>query len=209
MIDQDELEVIKNLIKKETIYLRHYDAQVVSVEEVVIGTTKTFRVWCLPHDLGCQTINEAIGAYPRQGKSVLRPTIGEYVELYFLKGDPDFPVFLYPVSENNGSGSLDTKTPLTDIIYQSKDTVGEIIFDQTIKTFSIGEKALFTKICNGTLGVARLTDTTLSSTVSDASFWVWVSAVSSALSSLGYPVTPIPTTLTSTINSASSKVLIS
>jgi len=206
MIEADEIEMLKSLILKETIYLRHYNAKVVKTEDITIGDSKTFRVHCLPADLGMFSDEQSIIAYPRQNRSVIRPEKGEYVELYFLNGHPDFPVFLYPSVEIGGNGFKKLNPDGIDTIYQSNDDVCSFTYDKKKKVIAIGEDVTEINFGKDGKGVARLDDTIVSNMTTDSSFWSWVTAVSSSLSSLGFPVTPVPTALNGKINLASEKV---
>ena len=113
---------VRRIVHEETIYLRHYKAKVLKIEEGTFGDSKTVKVLCVPYDLGLFSANEGIWAYPRQGLSVYRPKKDEYVELYFLAGDPNQPVYLYPVVEIKGNGFKYIGSANEDVIYTDRIT---------------------------------------------------------------------------------------
>ena len=93
--NQDLYGIIKQIILEETLFLRHYIGQVYSVSD----TLRKGRVQVTLKELGWETPDMAIWAWPRQGNGVSIPAVNAWVEVYFIGGDPHRPVYLFPVSE--------------------------------------------------------------------------------------------------------------
>lgn len=87
--------MIKDIIKEETLYLRHYIGQVVNN----IDPLRKGRLFVTIPDLGLILPSTAIWCFPRQGSGMSIPAIGSYIEIYFINGDRTKPVYLYPASE--------------------------------------------------------------------------------------------------------------
>lgn len=81
---------IKDIIFQETIYLRHYIGQVISQnDEDNAGCVQV----AVP-ELGWSSADVAPLCYPRQRHSMSIPEAGEWVEVYFINGDMNRPVYL-------------------------------------------------------------------------------------------------------------------
>ena len=83
---------------------------------------------------------------------------------------------------------------------------GNITITGSSGTLTVTGNAVNINSPTGTQNAARKGDTTVVDTTSDLGFigvGGWVSRVSTALSSLGYPVAPVPTTITGTITTGS------
>lgn len=119
--ERDLKQLITNIVKEETRWLRHYSAQVVDNEDIL----QKGRVKVIIPDLGFDTPEQGMWCFPRQGNSLSVPLIDEWVEIYFMRGDPNEPRYLYYASESmevspNYTGIKDR------VIFESPET-GEFI----------------------------------------------------------------------------------
>lgn len=110
-------------------------------------------------------------------------------------------------------GSIRLKTLTTELIVYHTGCIHmtenndqfKLILDADTGTVTIDGSVAIKLGDSATLGVARLNDTTISNIALDAGFWAWLNAAAAVLAGLGV-VVPTPTSLTSSINQASTKV---
>jgi len=95
MTDYDFYGELVNDIKRETVYLRHYIGEVVDNED----SLKKGRIKVTLPELGFLSKDLSIWCNPRQGHGLSVPKVGSWVEVYFINGDPEKPVYLYLASE--------------------------------------------------------------------------------------------------------------
>lgn len=91
MLDDDLYGEITKIIREQTTYLRHYVGQVVSN----LDSMNKGRVKATIPELGMITPDLAVWCNARQGHSMSVPKVGAWVEVYFVNGDPQYPVYLY------------------------------------------------------------------------------------------------------------------
>lgn len=134
--------MICEIVRQETIYLRHYIGQVLSrLDSLNIGSVQV----SVP-ELAWFTPDTAPWCYPRQLHSMVVPEVGEWVEVYFLNGDRNRPVYMSMCNElKKDDNTFNIPTwytgdPTQRIIYQSptslkgimlNDTSGELKIDAT------------------------------------------------------------------------------
>ena len=131
--------MIKKIIHEQTIFLRHYVGKVVDNND----PKKLGRLKITIPEIGFDTPDLAKWAYPRQGAGMSIPNISDWAEIYFIGGDPNRPVYLFPASEISGmtpkgySGGTNTR-----IIFESSKTKDNIKYDDIKKslTFLNGEE---------------------------------------------------------------------
>lgn len=97
MIPTEEgiLGMIREIVQEETVYLKHYNAEIADNNDPLMKG----RVKVLVYELGFTDPGSAIWANPRQNNSMIIPRIGQWVEVYFINGDPGNPVYLPLASE--------------------------------------------------------------------------------------------------------------
>lgn len=119
---------IREIVRRETRYLRHYWAEVVdTADEMDKG-----RVLVTIPALGWDTNEKGAWALPRDRHSMKVPSVGEHVEVYFLEGDVNKPVYFGTVHEiADNTPANYTGDPKTRILYQDKDTGAYIQYDST------------------------------------------------------------------------------
>jgi len=94
-INDDIYGMIKEIIQDETIFMRHYIGKVVENEDIL----KKGRVKITIPELGMDTPDLALWCNARQGNGISIPAIGSYAEIYFINGEREKPVYLFPASE--------------------------------------------------------------------------------------------------------------
>jgi hypothetical protein len=128
-IDLTARGLLNSIILEETKYLRHYPAIVVT--NVDIENKGRVLVTC--DELGMSTPDLGIWAVPRFMHSMTVPMIGEYVELYFIAGDPNRPVYLGKCNEmflqlpNTFDGKF-----TTHVVFESPTLKKGIVFDEVL-----------------------------------------------------------------------------
>lgn len=132
--------MIAEIVRQETLYLRHYPGQVLSnTDELNIGMCQV----SVP-ELGWDTADLSPWCYPRQAHKMSVPKVGEWVEVYFLSGDINRPVYLEMCNEMRTESDNKrcvpewyTGDPKKHIIFQSPISKKGIMLDDTTKMLSI------------------------------------------------------------------------
>ena len=131
MMPIDIKQAFEFIIDERVQFLKHYYGQVFSTDDPEhIG-----RVLVLIPDIGWFDADSASWALPRGDFSV--PEKDDYVEIYFMNGNPAMPVYMGIAPEmNNMLQKSYTGNPDTKIIFDNKKTKSSILFDQKTKTFT-------------------------------------------------------------------------
>jgi len=141
--------MIVEIVRQETLYLRHYIGQVLSnTDELNIGMCQV----SIP-ELGWTTADLAPWCYARQAHKMSVPIVGEWVEVYFLNGDRNRPVYIEMCTEMKNESDNKNCIPFDysgdvkkHIIFQSTESKKGIMLDDTQKLMSIdSEKIEFIK----------------------------------------------------------------
>jgi len=138
-VPRDEYEMIAQIIRDETKFLRHYIGQVT----LNIDPTNGGVIQATIPELGFYTPDAALSCYPRNNRSLVIPKIGDYVEIYFMNGDPGSAVYLGIANEmlnmtpKNFSGS----TPTKSVLYESglSPLTEYVTFDDITGVLKFGE----------------------------------------------------------------------
>lgn len=88
--DKTLLQMLRRIIWDETRWLRHYLAKVVDVTDP--DGKGQIKVIC--YDLGYSTEDIGIWCSARNRNALVTPKVGDWVEIYFMGGDRDRPVFI-------------------------------------------------------------------------------------------------------------------
>lgn len=87
---RDIRDELRQLIRKETEFLRHYIGEVSDInDELKVGRVKVMII-----ERGWDADDMAIWCYPRFTNGVSVPNKGDWVEVYFIDGDPQRPVWI-------------------------------------------------------------------------------------------------------------------
>lgn len=87
--------IIEEVVEEVTLYLRHYIGKVVDNQDI----TRVGRVKVAIEELGFDTPDLGIWCQPRQGHAMTVPVINSYVEVYFINGERERPVYIFPATE--------------------------------------------------------------------------------------------------------------
>lgn len=102
---RDELGILTALIYRETRYLRHYIGEVCQNDDPM----NRGRVKVKVYELGWETEDVAAWCEPRQLHAMSVPLVGEWVEVYFMVGDMNRPVYLGQAPEILASRNTPSK----------------------------------------------------------------------------------------------------
>lgn len=136
--------VICEIVRQETVFLRHYIGEVLSQsDDLNIGMVQV----SIP-ELGWVDGDTAPWCYPRQHHGMSVPEVGEWVEVYFLSGDQNKPVYMGVCNEMrrpDGSRCVPswfTGNPKQRVIFQSPVSETGILVDEDTKQLFITAKDL-------------------------------------------------------------------
>jgi len=139
--NDDLYEIIQQMIEEETLYLRHFIGEVA----VTNDSLKKGRVKVMIKELGFDTPDLGIWCYPRQSHSMSVPAVKSWVEVYFINGERERPVYLYPATEIIGNILKSYKgDPKEHILFESPENKNHNIkFDSKEKllTFLNGSES--------------------------------------------------------------------
>jgi hypothetical protein len=117
------LGALQEIIRKETMFLRHYYGKVTGN----VDSLKKGRVQVVIEQLAIIPPN-FLWCSPRQNNSLTVPNINDYVEVYFMYGRGEYAVYLYPAAEMaNMANKAATPDPFQDIIYSSPQSGADAI----------------------------------------------------------------------------------
>lgn len=131
------------IVRQETKWLRHYVGSVLDTADTLhIG-----RVQVAIQELGFTDSSMGVWACPRQGNSMSPPAVGEWVEVYFISGDPSRPVYLPGAVEHMlgsvvPSGYTDPSKP---ILFQDPIDSSKIDYDESSQQLNVLDLILFDK----------------------------------------------------------------
>lgn len=114
------LELLRKIIYQETTYLRHYLGKVTKSQD----PEKRGRVRVTIQELGWDTDAKGAWVTPRITSGMVTPKEGQFVEVYFLNGDRERPVFVGLAKEMQESGStlfkgdINVQVPWEDAVNQ-------------------------------------------------------------------------------------------
>lgn len=133
-LDRDIRGLLAMVIHEETQFMKHYLGLVAdNKDELGRG-----RVLVTIPELGFDTAAQGLWCWPRQADSLSVPEPDSYVEVYFMGGHPDRPVYLSYTSEMLGSElSLHNKVPESRVIFESPKTKEGIHYDDKTKKLVI------------------------------------------------------------------------
>lgn len=136
--DRTLLTMFKNLIWTETKYLRHYYAFIISVDD----PDKEGKVKAVCFDLGW-TNRTAVWIPPRDKNGLSVPKVNDWIEIYFMLGDCNKPVYVGKATEMQGMTPKNYSSPKTHVIFEDPENKCNIKFDAmtSLLTFFKGNKS--------------------------------------------------------------------
>ena len=125
MIDKTLKGAIVEVIREEVKYLRHYLGEVGDVDD----PDKEGKVKCKIPELERKTNDVGLWCYPRDKAAIVTPKVGDFVEVYFMLGDRDRPVYMGMAQEITGNRPKAHTGPTKQVLFQSRETDKEISYD--------------------------------------------------------------------------------
>lgn len=133
--------LIAQIVKEETVYDKSYQGKVLL--NIDPTKPKSGRVFCLVPDLGWDTPLTGAWCYPRQLHAMSVPKIGSLVEVSFLRGDRDWPVYRCKAQESSDdTPSLYDGLPTTHVVFESPLLKQGIVVDDLTAQVTVLSKLL-------------------------------------------------------------------
>ncbi len=133
--------LIAQIVKEETVYDKSYQGKVLLNIDPL--RPKSGRVFCLVPDLGWDTPLTGAWCYPRQLHAISVPKIGSLVEVSFLRGDREWPVYRCKAQESSDEiPSLYDGLPTTHVVFESPLMKQGIVVDDLTGSVAILNKLL-------------------------------------------------------------------
>jgi hypothetical protein len=183
--NRDLYNLIKRIVLNETIYLRHYNGQVVNT----VDPAGKGRVRVTIADLGFSVPSNGLWCSSRFLNSLYVPKIGDWLDVGFVNGDRDRPVYYGKANEIAGQLPESFDNILgNQVIFEDPDEKINIKFDPIENLLEIGagdyEKA------------ARENDSIESTSVEDPTWWtnfnIWRSTELAAATAYLATIAPPP-----------------
>lgn len=214
MTRRDLHGLIQRIIAQETVFLRHYIGKVLAHSTNSDGVVKVAIL-----ELGCETEDTAFRCFPRDKNSFISPAVGDWVEVYFINGNRNHPVYMGVANEiaemlpTNYAG-----TPTNQLLFEDNSNQIHISFDEEQNILEMGNTDM--------QFAARIEDETLSDNSTDADYWTFWSLLFGVIKGAPIPepgsgapsafqaalalalAATTPSSLTGKINSASDQVKI-
>jgi len=221
MILKEIKEVVIRIIQDELIWYKHYIGKVLNLND----PKKKGRILVGILDLGCFTADIGFWCWPRDKNGIITPKVNDWVEVYFMNGNRDMPVYLGIASEmaNMLPKNYDGKST-TQIIFESNNKNFFVKYDEEKIKISIEHKKFHINYdgnkdeleigSNTFLSAARKGDKIKSNSVLDNAFFTFLSThthsgVTTGPGISGPPSTPpAPTSLDGDIDEGSEQVKI-
>jgi phage baseplate assembly protein gpV len=149
MISNDLYTILRRLILGETVYHLHWLGQVCDDQD----TLKKGRVQVKIPELGWDDQSKAAWAWPRTSYSIYPPRVGDWVEVWFIAGDRNRPVYLPGVSEITGQLPPAYSDPTKKVLWQDPTTGDHLGYDTTNSTFDLVIGKAEIKIVDGNVTI--------------------------------------------------------
>lgn len=125
-LDRTAYGLIRDIVARETRYMRHYDAQVVDNKD----SAGKGRVRVIVPALGRFNADEGMTAWPRYINHALSvPKRDEWVELYFMNADPNRPVYLVGQAGIKETQLDSYDGPQTHVLFEHPDGKYRVVYD--------------------------------------------------------------------------------
>jgi hypothetical protein len=131
----DIVGMIQEVVRKQTIFYKHYVGQVIDNQDEV----NKGRIQVLIPELGLLTNDQGLWAYPRDKQSMIIPAIGTYVEVYFINANPNRAVYLGMSIEMENMGVVNYDgDPNNSVLFEAQTNNGNYIkYNDTDKQLDI------------------------------------------------------------------------
>lgn len=208
------VDIIRRIVRQETIWQRIYKGKVVNN----IDPRKTGRVLVVIYDLGFDTPEKGFWCSATDKNSLSVPDINSWVRVFFENGDRNQAKYFGQALEMEDQIPENFKSlPSSHVLFEDPNNKIHINFDGILNRMEIGN--------SGHESAAREGDEVISDNTIDSSFWAWLSgflsvfktwapvpadggaALKTALTAF-FGANPDPTQLISEINEGSEQILI-
>lgn len=133
--------LIGEIVKEETLFDKTYQGKVIL--NIDPTRPKSGKVLCLVPELGWDTPLTAAWCYPRQLHAISVPKVGSLVEISFLRGDREWPVYRCKAQESGDEiPSLYDGLPTTHVVFESPLLKQGIVVDDLTGQVSVLSKLL-------------------------------------------------------------------
>jgi hypothetical protein len=140
--DENIYGLIAGIIREETKYLRHYIGKVV----LNIDAEMKGRVKCTIDELGWDNPSLAVSCYPRQMHGLSVPLINEYVEIYFMGGDPSKAVYMGIASEMINMKPSKFTFQTSHVIFEHPQNKHGLVYDELLRKYILDGQMLDIKM---------------------------------------------------------------
>jgi len=127
--------LIQEIVIQETRFLRHYVGQIVDTND---PNNKGCVRAIIPY-LGWFSSSQAPWCFPRDKRGMIVPKVNDWVEVYFMGGEKDHPVYLGIANEMKDQVTKSYTDTSKDVIFEQGDA--SLIFDETLKQFIMANVA--------------------------------------------------------------------
>lgn len=131
---QNEYGAILEIVRGETRWLRHYVGQVINIDDKF----NKGRIQVSIPILGLIDQTNAPWCNPRYINGQVTPRIDDWVEVYFVNGDQNYPVYLGIAAEMKDM-ILDSYSKDIQIIHEDMESKNSIIYDKLNKVYKFGD----------------------------------------------------------------------
>lgn len=130
--NRDLLSTIRDIVLTTTKFMRHYVGEVIDTAD----PKRSGRVKVAIPQLGWTSSAAAAWCWPRQGHGMSVPKRGEWVEVWFINGDPSWPVFLGIASEMKDM--VVEGDPMTHVLFApAVDSDDRVEYDEAGKVLKL------------------------------------------------------------------------
>lgn len=134
MLTVDDLDLLRKLIKKETLFQRVYSGEVISVTD----EENRGRVQVSSIDFGFTSQEDGFWCEPRGMNSLTVPKIKAWVDFYFVNGDMDRPAYFALTHEMADVPPKSYKSEKTHVIFEDpNDSEVNVFYDADSKTMRL------------------------------------------------------------------------
>lgn len=211
--ERTDIEYLRQIILEETLFLRHYIGQITNIIDPENKGKIQVKIPDLMTDFSAGD-NFGFWCISRDKNSLSTPKLNDWVEVYFMNGNKNIPVYMGIANEMKDMLPLNYDgKPTTHILFESPENKIHAKYDEFNNLLEIGNSNF--------LEAARKTDAILSTSSQDSTFWTFIDNLVSifnnhvhpasggiVISATATPLSGKPTQLIGIINSGSDQIKI-
>jgi len=133
-VEKSEYGIIKEIIRQEMIFYRHYVGEVLDNKDEL----KKGRLLVAIYELHWDTKANSPWCNPRYISGIRVPEVGDWVEVYFINGDHGRPVWLGIAAEVKDNLLTEYKDETTDVLHENRKTGDAVVYDSAAEEYKIG-----------------------------------------------------------------------